>query len=35
MTLSVGSTAPAFTTVDDEGNSVSLGDFAGKIVVLY
>ncbi|MEM8672819.1 MAG: peroxiredoxin [Cyanobacteria bacterium P01_G01_bin.67] len=35
MTLSVGSTAPAFTTVDDEGNSVSLEDFAGKIVVLY
>ena len=35
MTLSVGTTAPAFTTVDDEGNSVSLADFLGKIVVLY
>jgi thioredoxin-dependent peroxiredoxin len=35
MTLSVGSSAPNFTTVDDEGNSVSLTDFQGKIVVLY
>jgi thioredoxin-dependent peroxiredoxin len=35
MTLSVGTTAPAFTTTDDEGNSVSLSDFEGKIVVLY
>lgn len=35
MTLSVGTTAPAFTTTDDEGNSVSLSDFQGKIVVLY
>lgn len=35
MTLSVGTTAPAFTTTDDQGNSVSLSDFAGKIVVLY
>jgi thioredoxin-dependent peroxiredoxin len=35
MALSVGSTAPAFTTTDDEGNSVSLADFQGKIVVLY
>lgn len=35
MTLSVGTTAPTFTTVDDEGNSVSLSDFTGKIVVLY
>ena len=35
MTLSVGTTAPAFTTVDDEGNSVSLSDFQGKTVVLY
>ena len=35
MALSVGSTAPAFTTVDDEGNSVSLADFQGKTVVLY
>ncbi|MEM8719061.1 MAG: peroxiredoxin [Cyanobacteria bacterium P01_G01_bin.39] len=35
MTLSVGTTAPAFTTTDDEGKSVSLSDFSGKIVVLY
>lgn len=35
MTLSAGSTAPEFTTVDDEGNSVSLSDFRGKTVVLY
>jgi thioredoxin-dependent peroxiredoxin len=35
MTLSVGTTAPAFTTKDDEGNSVSLSDFQGKVVVLY
>ncbi len=35
MTLSVGTSAPAFTTVDDEGNSVSLSDFKEKTVVLY
>jgi peroxiredoxin Q/BCP len=35
MALSVGSTAPAFSTIDDQGNSVSLADFQGKIVVLY
>ena len=35
MTLSVGTIAPTFTTVDDEGNSVSLADFLGKIVVMY
>ena len=35
MTLSVGTTAPAFTTVNDEGNNVSLADFKGKTVVLY
>lgn len=35
MTLSVGTTAPAFTTTDDQGNSVSLADFQGKTVVLY
>ncbi|MEO1466396.1 MAG: peroxiredoxin [Cyanobacteria bacterium J06633_1] len=28
-------TAPAFTTTDDQGNSVSLADFKGKTVVLY
>ncbi len=35
MTLSVGTAAPAFTTIDDEGNTVSLSDFQGKTVVLY
>ncbi|HEY9771678.1 MAG TPA: peroxiredoxin [Coleofasciculaceae cyanobacterium] len=35
MTLSAGTTAPTFTTIDDEGNSVSLSDFQGKTVVLY
>ena len=35
MALAVGTTAPSFTTTDDEGNSVSLSDFAGKTVVLY
>lgn len=35
MALSVGTTAPAFTTSDTNGNSVSLSDFAGKTVVLY
>ena len=35
MTLAVGTTAPAFTTTDDEGNTVSLSDFQGKVVVLY
>jgi thioredoxin-dependent peroxiredoxin len=35
MALAVGTKAPAFTTTDDEGKSVSLADFAGKIVVLY
>lgn len=35
MTLSVGTTAPDFTTTDDAGNSVSLSDFKGKTVVMY
>ena len=35
MSLSVGTTAPAFTAKDTNGNSVSLSDFAGKTVVLY
>jgi thioredoxin-dependent peroxiredoxin len=35
MALSVGTMAPSFTTVDDEGKTVSLSDFKGKIVVLY
>lgn len=35
MTLAVGTVAPNFTTTDDEGNTVSLSDFKGKVVVLY
>ncbi len=35
MALAVGTVAPAFTTTDDEGNTVSLSDFKGKVVVLY
>jgi peroxiredoxin Q/BCP len=35
MALTVGTKAPDFTTKDDQGNTVSLSDFAGKIVVLY
>lgn len=35
MALAVGTVAPGFTTIDDEGNSVSLSDFKGKLVVLY
>lgn len=35
MALSVGTKAPAFTTKDTNGNTVSLSDFAGKTVVLY
>ncbi|NEO78208.1 peroxiredoxin [Moorena sp. SIO4G3] len=35
MALQVGVDAPAFTVKDDEGNTVSLSDFAGKTVVLY
>ena len=35
MPLSVGDTAPAFTTTDTNGNTVSLSNFAGKTVVLY
>ncbi|AUC61363.1 peroxiredoxin Q/BCP [Cyanobacterium sp. HL-69] len=35
MALSVGTKAPDFTTKDDQGNTVSLKDFAGKIVVMY
>ena len=33
--LEVGMKAPAFTVPDQNGNSVSLSDFAGKKVVLY
>ncbi|OBQ36774.1 MAG: alkyl hydroperoxide reductase [Anabaena sp. CRKS33] len=35
MPLAVGTEAPAFTTKDTNGNTVSLSDFAGKTVVLY
>ncbi|MDB9313920.1 peroxiredoxin [Spirulina sp. CS-785/01] len=35
MVLAVGTKAPDFTTKDDAGNTVSLSDFAGKVVVLY
>ncbi len=35
MSLAVGTTAPAFTVKDTNGNTVSLSDFAGKTVVLY
>ncbi len=33
--LQAGDTAPAFTLTDQDGNKVSLSDFAGKRVVLY
>ncbi len=33
--LQTGDQAPAFTLDDQDGNSVSLADFAGKTVVLY
>ena len=35
MPLAVGTNAPAFTTKDTKGNTVSLSNFAGKTVVLY
>jgi peroxiredoxin Q/BCP len=35
MTLKTGDKAPAFTTTDQDGNTVSLKDFKGKKVVLY
>lgn len=35
MTLAVGSTAPNFTTKDQDGKIVSLSDFKGRKVVLY
>ncbi len=35
MALTVGTPAPAFSTQDTHGNTVSLSDFAGKTVVLY
>jgi thioredoxin-dependent peroxiredoxin len=33
--LDAGSPAPTFTLADKDGNHVSLGDYAGKKVVLY
>lgn len=33
--LEVGQTAPAFTLPDQNGNPVSLSDYAGKKVILY
>ena len=33
--LEAGTKAPAFTALDQNGNSVSLADFAGKKVILY
>ena len=33
--LDVGQTAPAFTLPDQDGNKVSLSDFAGKKVIVY
>ena len=33
--LQAGMKAPLFTLPDQDGNSVSLADFAGKKVVLY
>jgi peroxiredoxin Q/BCP len=35
MALAVGTVAPNFTTTDDEGKTISLSDFKGKVVVLY
>jgi mycoredoxin-dependent peroxiredoxin len=35
VTASPGSSAPAFTGVDDEGNRVELADLAGRPVVLH
>jgi peroxiredoxin Q/BCP len=35
MVLTAGTIAPDFSTVDDQGNAVSLSDFKGKTVVLY
>ncbi len=35
MALAIGADAPAFTTKDTNGNTVSLSDFKGKTVVLY
>ncbi len=34
-TLTAGSPAPAFSLLDQDGNTVSLGDFKGKKVLFY
>ena len=33
--VKVGDKAPSFTALDDRGQSVSLEDFKGRVVVLY
>lgn len=35
MELKIGDKAPAFSAKDQNGNTISLSDFAGKKVVLY
>lgn len=35
MPLTAGSIAPDFKTINDRGESVSLSDFRGKVVILY
>lgn len=35
MSLSIGQTAPDFTSKDQDGNPVKLSDYRGKKVVLY
>lgn len=35
MAVAVGERAPAFTVPDQDGNEVSLADFAGRWVVLW
>ncbi|MDW8272315.1 MAG: thioredoxin-dependent thiol peroxidase [Bacteroidota bacterium] len=35
MALRVGQSAPEFTALDQEGNTISLADYRGKWVVLY
>jgi peroxiredoxin Q/BCP len=34
-TLKIGDEAPAFKTVDQDGNPISLSDYTGKKVILY
>jgi peroxiredoxin Q/BCP len=35
MTIDIGDPAPDFTLLDDTGAEVSLGDFAGRRLILY